>query len=400
MTLQEFYAARFGSDPYSLLEAARDELSELATMAGINWAACADNIQLNPRGGEERYSKYNGGAPEALEKSLKGRVEIYSRKEQHKSGISYPFVNFVQKGHDEGSWSGFSFLFAEYRREQQRNHATVVAQPAEELARIERQAEARKRRAEQQRINELKNKQLEQERLLGWLAFHSAWEHAPAEDGSWPYAVKKGIRDVFSACDIRRVTSHDNAKWSRGPTTYMAIPLAHLDGRKDGQIVGWQRIDQRGGKFQTSAITSGDFVGACFVIGNLNGAQNIAVVEGFATGASVWLATRKDPKKSFDAVVVAVAANNMIHVVEQLVNMYRQQKLPAPWITTANHRLKVKATPAYVLASTFSQNLAASNAFIPPLKTIPSWSAATSTTCTDYVDSARPVASYSPKGTA
>lgn len=103
MTLQEFYAARFGSDPYSLLEAARDELSELATMAGINWAACADNIQLNPRGGEERYSKYNGGAPEALEKSLKGRVEIYSRKEQHKSGISYPFVNFVQKGHDEGS---------------------------------------------------------------------------------------------------------------------------------------------------------------------------------------------------------------------------------------------------------------------------------------------------------
>ncbi|MBR7459763.1 hypothetical protein, partial [Klebsiella quasipneumoniae] len=90
-------------------------------------------------------------------------------------------------------------LFAEYRREQQRNHATVVAQPDEELARIERQAEARKRRAEQKRINELKNNQLEQERLLGWLAFHSAWEHAPAEDGSWPDAVKKGIRDVFSA---------------------------------------------------------------------------------------------------------------------------------------------------------------------------------------------------------
>ncbi|WP_228705032.1 hypothetical protein [Klebsiella michiganensis] len=35
MTLQEFYAARFGSDPYSLLEAARDELSELATMAAL-----------------------------------------------------------------------------------------------------------------------------------------------------------------------------------------------------------------------------------------------------------------------------------------------------------------------------------------------------------------------------
>lgn len=89
------------------------------------------------------------------------------------------------------------------------------------------------------------------------------------------------------------MTSHDSAKWSRGPTTYMAIPLAHLDGRYDGRIVGWQRIDKQGGKYQTSAVTSGDFVGACFVIGELKGAQNIAVTEGFATGASIWLATKK-----------------------------------------------------------------------------------------------------------
>ncbi|MEN3936828.1 hypothetical protein, partial [Enterobacter hormaechei] len=57
-----------------------------------------------------------------------------------KDGISYPFVNFVEKAHDAGSWSGFSFLFSEYRREQQRNGATVVAQPEEERARMERQA--------------------------------------------------------------------------------------------------------------------------------------------------------------------------------------------------------------------------------------------------------------------
>lgn len=337
MTLQEFYADRFGSDPFSLIEAARDELTELAKMAGINWPACADNIQLNPRGGQERYSTYNGPSPEALEKSLKGRVEIYSRLEHSKDGISYPFINFVQKGSDAGSWSGFSFLFSEYRRDQQKNHATVVAQPAEERARIERQAEARRRRAEQQRVNDLRNNQLDHERLLGWLAFHHAWEHAPAEDGSWPYAVKKGIRDVFSACDVRRVTSHDSARWSNGPTTYMAIPLSHLDGRKDGQIVGWQRIDKRGGKFQTNAVITGDFVGSCFVIGNLKGAQNIAVAEGFATGASVWLATRKDPKKRFDAVVVAVSANNMIHVVEQLVNLYPAAKITC---TLDNDRLK------------------------------------------------------------
>ncbi|MEN3936672.1 hypothetical protein, partial [Enterobacter hormaechei] len=107
MTLQEFYAERFGSDPFSLLDAARDELTELAKMAGINWPACADKIQLNPRGGVERYTTYNNSSPEALQKSLKGRVEIYSRLEQSKDGISYPFVNFVEKAHDAGSWSGF-----------------------------------------------------------------------------------------------------------------------------------------------------------------------------------------------------------------------------------------------------------------------------------------------------
>ncbi|XIW18985.1 hypothetical protein AB2H60_24720 (plasmid) [Escherichia coli] len=46
-------------------------------MAGINWPACSDNIQLNPRG-VERYSSYNKTSPRSFEKSLKGRVEIYS----------------------------------------------------------------------------------------------------------------------------------------------------------------------------------------------------------------------------------------------------------------------------------------------------------------------------------
>ncbi|WP_407214423.1 hypothetical protein [Enterobacter hormaechei] len=67
--------------------------------------------------------------------------------------------------------------------------------------------------------------------------------------------------------------------------------------KTDG-IVGWQRIDHHGGKFQTSAITNGDFVGTCFVIGDLKGAQNVAVTEGFATGASVWLATGRTRKNA------------------------------------------------------------------------------------------------------
>ncbi|UGE35076.1 hypothetical protein LQQ63_26400 (plasmid) [Escherichia coli] len=81
--------------------------------------------------------------------------------------------------------------------------------------------------------------------------------------------------------------------------------------------MGWQRIDKQGGKYQTSAVTSGDFVGACFVIGELKGAQNIAVTEGFATGC-IHLGL---PRKKINALTLWLSLYPLItwvHVVEQL----------------------------------------------------------------------------------
>lgn len=325
MNLTAFYSSRFNSDPYALLDAARDELNDLAALAGIDWLAAADNILLNPRGAEERYTKYNGKSPTATEKSLKGRVEIYSRIESTDDGLLYPFINFVRKGSDAGTWSGFQFLLSEFRRAKQ-STGTTVPVSASEQARLDRQAEARRKREENARIHALQASQLREQNLLGWMAFSNAFARAPREDGSWPYAVKKGIRDVFCDCNVKRVTSHDQIHWDRGPSHYMAIPLYHLDGRQNGRVVGWQRIDSKGGKFQTNAVDSGDFTGACHVIGDLSSPEDIAVTEGFATAASSWLAT-KSTKKRFDAVISAISANNMLKVVEQLVNLFPAAKI-------------------------------------------------------------------------
>jgi putative DNA primase/helicase len=327
MTLKDFYADRFNSDPYAILDAARDELADLAQSAGINWTASASRIQLNPRGAEEKFSRYAQGTPEALEPRLKGRVEIYSRCETSREGIRYPFVNFVRKGSDCGSWSGFQFLMSEYRYEMERRGTTVPRKTEAELARQKRQEDAQKIRLEQARVNELKTSQKRQQNLLGWMAFSDAFNSAPREDGSWPYAKAKGIGKVFDSCDVRRVTCHDNVTAGREPNTYMAIPLKHLDSRKDGRVVGWQRINKSGGKYQTSAVDAGDFIGACHVIGSLESPLDIAVSEGFATGASVWLATKDNPKHYFDAVVSAISANNMINVVEQLISLFPTAKI-------------------------------------------------------------------------
>lgn len=331
MNLSAFYSERFNSDPFALLDAARDELNDLATPAGINWMACAKNIQLNPPGGNERYSKYHRSPPEATQKKLKGRVEIYSKLKTSPDGIVYPFINFVNRGSDAGVWSGFQFLLSEFRRFQQQGGTTVPAS-TEEIAWRKRQAEARRQREQQAKLNELKESQAREESLLSWLAFRDAFNIAEPEDGSWPYAVRKGIRDVFPFCNVRRVTGHDQLNWSRGPNQYMAIPLYHLDGRlkdhnNEPRCAGWQRIDIKGNKFQTHAVDSGDFSGSCHVIGDLTNAQDVCVVEGFATGASVWLATYQNPKRRFDAVIVAVSANNMINIVEQVANIYPAAKI-------------------------------------------------------------------------
>ena len=326
MKLTDFFHHKFNSDPFSLLDAASDDLNALANAAGINWYECAHEVQLtNARGSSEKFTKYTGHGPAVISPKFKGKVEIYSRMEVTQDGIKYPFVNFVSKGTDAGVWSGFQFLLSEFRRYQEQHGGTVVPLTNREIERRNKAEARRKERERQAEISVLMEKQRRDADLNEYLQFSAEFSRSPIEDGTWPYAIKKGISAVFSACNVRRVTD-----WDHGPNskllkkqTVMAIPLSHIDGRYDGRIIGWQRITQRGDKFQTRAVDSGDFSGSCHVIGQLRGATKVCVVEGFATGASVYYAARK----RFDAVIVAVAANNVIKVVEQVLNLYPGMEL-------------------------------------------------------------------------
>lgn len=321
MKLTDFFQHKFNSDPFLLLDAANDELNSLANAAGINWHDCAHEIQLtNARGSSEKFSKYTGHGPAVTDLKLKGKVEIYSRMESTPDGIRYPFVNFVCKGSDAGVWSGFQFLLSEFRRYQERHGGTVVPLSTRELENRKRAEAKRQERERQAEIAVMLEKQRRDGDLIDYMQFAAAFAQSPAEDGSWPYAVKKGISAVFSSCNVRRVTY-----WDHGPNnkrnkkqTVMAIPLSHIDGRHDGRIVGWQRITESNIKLQTRAVDAGDFSGSCHVIGQLRGATRICIVEGFATGASIYCCA----KKRFDAVIVAVSANNVIKVVEQVLGLY------------------------------------------------------------------------------
>lgn len=335
MTLKDFYQSEFNSDPHALVQAAGAELADIAVGAGIDWYATAHLVQLiNSDDKASKFGVYNGKTPATLPGTRKGSADFFSRIE-FKDGLRVPFINFVRHGEGAGEWSGLDFLWREFKTYREKAGTTVPMSAEQERRQAARQRRLQEQQAERERLqarNALIQKQISHERLANYLAFANDFSNAPKEDGTFPYAVEKKISNVFAHCDVRRMLD-----WDRGHTAknrpILAVPLAHIDGRYNGQIVSWQRITEEGDKFQTASVDSLEYKGACHVIGTLRNAKRVCVVEGFATGASVW------ETGYFDAVIVAVSANNLLPVVEQLVNVYEAVKI---WCALDNDQLSAQ----------------------------------------------------------
>ncbi|WP_337049741.1 plasmid replication protein, CyRepA1 family [Serratia fonticola] len=315
MNLQQFFADRFNSDPYELLYAAHSDLVSLASAAGIDWNDVVGDIQLvNSNGLASKFSKYARRNPAVIKRKDFGRADIFSRIEV-REGIEYPFINFVWHAQGAGSWSGWDYLWAEYRNELERG-GTRVPPPQSQLEILERKAIAKAKQEQKSREQEWRAIQDDAQRLRSYQYFLQCYESAESEQGNHPYLVKKGIQAITEYTDIRCVK-----EWDPGPTPKecLAIPLSKL--RPGSPIIGWQRVYPSGEKKQTRAVNTGDYQGACHVIGNLREAQRVCVAEGFATAASVFLAAHK-ANKPFDAVIMAMSAGNMKPVVKTLIEEF------------------------------------------------------------------------------
>lgn len=318
MTITDFFQEFYNSDPYELLRAGDHEVAQIAELAGFDWSANASSVRLiDGEGVATKFRTYNRRYPIMSNPSLKSHADIYSNI-RTSGRIRYPFINFVVKQKGAGDWNGYDFLKREYE-EYLRRSATVVTQSPEEIRRrnerLQQQEARRAEREKQEAIEARKRERAQARERAYWNRIKEAFDAAPREDGSHPYAINKRIGGVFAHCDARRVTLCDHGHTGR-TEEFMAIPLRHLNGEFAGQLAGWQRIYADGQKKQTTAIEDVSYNGAAFVIGSLENAQNVAVVEGFATGATVYMVDDR-----FDAVVVAISAGNMVHVVRQLVEL-------------------------------------------------------------------------------
>lgn len=207
------------------------------------------------------------------------------------------FCNTLGKGGD-----GFQLLQHVYGWDDKEALKRVAAwlglQSGTKITKEEREA-ARKRAAEQ---IELARKAEREAKLAAAQRAWKTWQRLP-EQGSSAYLERKKV----SGFDVR---------YARG---MLAIPVRRV---RDGVLTSIQWIPPEDGK-QKLFTENSEIEGCCHVIGQVKSVDTLVIAEGYATGASVYMATGL-------SVAVAFNAGNLLPVAKAW-----REKLPHTRIVIA-----------------------------------------------------------------
>ncbi|WP_122516763.1 plasmid replication protein, CyRepA1 family [Pseudomonas viridiflava] len=326
--LSAFYADRFNSDPYNLMHAFEDEISSVAADASVKWSSVSDAVRLNGL----RLKKYSKTKVVAIDSRYDGKVMVWGdlkqsrpKKAEH-TPIEYPYLTFSNNLLEATTWSGFDALYSLWKQEHGvKPDATV------ENKRLEKQ-KARQAEREARRIADEEAEKVRAERIYAErMAYEHTWltgersefeyegtrkdgggsyigkgfiEAIGDEDGTAPYLVKKQISDIASRFKMKRMRDRHGV--------FTAVPLfdIHMN------FLGLQRLyDDK--KLQGTGVKMD---GAHCIFGDIETASVRYSAEGFATGASIYLAELAAEKNV--AVVVAFNVGNLAKVLQAYAKAY------------------------------------------------------------------------------
>ena len=301
-----WYNDKFGSGQnVAVYSSAETEIENTAATAGVNWGAVKNKVNWTGKAG-----KHNANSTGDLLKGHKNSVGIYCSYEKTNSGIEYPLITFATKGSSAGSivFNGLQFLYEEYEHD---GKGKVDPEKKKKW-----EAEKRRREDEAKQIAEaarIKNEKEQKERAANVqkdLAAHESYDQA----SSFVYTEKKLIAAIFQYMDIRKGSDkHGN---------FISILLHDIHQKP----LGLQRIYDRQITKKDGSKTNKDFTwgmeksGAHFVIGNLSAADRIIAFEGFATGASAFLAHLAEGENI--AALISIDADNLKKVVDIYLKQY------------------------------------------------------------------------------
>ncbi|MFP8968596.1 plasmid replication protein, CyRepA1 family [Pokkaliibacter sp. CJK22405] len=311
-SLAAYYQARFNSDPVSLAEYCSAQIADAVAQSGIDFDATGfgglDWLSGKDSGLHPKHTKY-------LEKADQGRAKLYTGL-RHKDGIVYPIVsaNSQRASRMPSHWDGLSALWELFKADKGIKDSAAEARrkALQEERRKKREAEAEARRKQR----ELEEQCLQSEHA----AYQACWEQQAdaeylrfdkrkkqavkatvewlgIEDGSAPYLQRKQISSIAQRVEMARMRD------SMGEFSALRLQNIH------GEYCGLQRLYENQ-KRQTVSVRSGQFKGAHIVIGDIKRTRTIGTAEGFATAASINLATNA-------VMVVCISASNLMPVIAE-----------------------------------------------------------------------------------
>ena len=255
----------------TLIDSSND-LAEMAAECGIDWYQISDL-----RVGHHKH-------PPTISNKYKNKCSMWVDEKPSSSGGTLIRVTFHTNKHGgiSRSWSGYERpLFSP------RNVSTNIRRTPDETP--SEQNERRKRICR---------------------AYKQAYLGAPNAVSSG-YLADKGILDILNVFNMRVLTDANVLGKGGAANPFICF---HLQNRNE-EYVGLQRIYENGTKKLTSGMGQGYYKGAHSVIGDVKGATTIYITEGFATGASIHLATRQP-------VIFAYSAGNLSAVAHHIKAKY------------------------------------------------------------------------------
>lgn len=310
--LQSFYEDRFHSNPDSLLDYCFNEIADTASQVGVDWASICNDVTYSVGKGT-KYRRKIG----ATDKKQNGKLMVWGQLYKLDNGKELPQLTFNNNNASIGSsvWSGFSALLEMYERD--RGLVSDSKHEEWKKAQAAKSEERARKRAEAERLEALILARAEAERD----AYEQAWfrggavefkylhprtqtegtdtvELLGAEDGSAPYLQRKQIGDIAQFVQLKRMRDRHGI--------FTAVPMFNID----GDFGGLQRIYDRS-KYQGTGVKMD---GLHCIIGDIEGAKRVYAVEGFATGASVFLAEHS--ASNAVAVIITFSVGNLRKVIQ------------------------------------------------------------------------------------
>lgn len=248
------------------------ELAELAAACGIDWYQISD------------LSHGRHQNLPTTEKKYKGKCTMWVDERTSAAGTSFIRITFHTRKHGGVTRTWHS-------------HATSLKLPSLPKRSVNTDE------AERQRRKSL------------FVSYREAFFAAP-QAITFPYLERKGIASILNHMDIRVMTDAKVLGKSGQVKPFICFALQS----PGGHYVGLQRIYMDGSKKLTAGFIDGQYKGAHAFVGNPDESRTIYIAEGFATAASIYLATGS-------AVAFAYSADNLDLVTAHVKSRFEDKEI-------------------------------------------------------------------------